>query len=172
MSEIKVGFIGLGLMGSGFTERLVKSGYTVYGYDRIVEKMTAAEQTGVVVCDSPAAVLEKADQIHVCVMTSKDLEELVFGNDGLSSVDGTQKTIVDHSTTPAETTRSFANRLKDANGMNWIDAPVSGGPPAAREGTLAIMAGGDEAVFERAMPVLQTLGNCTRMGDIGAGQVT
>ena len=96
----------------------------------------------------------------------------MFGDDGLSSVDGSDKIIVDHSTTAADTTRSFASRLKDSNGMAWIDAPVSGGPPAAREGTLAIMAGGEAAVFERALPVLKALGECTRMGNTGAGQVT
>ncbi len=172
MDDIEIGFIGLGLMGSGFTARLVEKGFTVYGHDRVSEKMVTAEEQGVIACDSPASVAENADQTHVCVMTLKDLEALVFGEHGLSSVDGAEKTIVDHSTTPADTTRSFASRLKELNGMDWIDAPVSGGPPAAREGTLAIMAGGEESTFQRAMPVLETLGNCTRMGNIGAGQVT
>ena len=172
MSDTNVGFIGLGLMGSGFTSRLIEKGYSVYGHDRVAEKMASAESNGVVTCASPAAVAREADQIHVCVMTQNDLEELVFGDDGLSSVDGSDKIIVDHSTTAADTTRSFASRLKDSNGMAWIDAPVSGGPPAAREGTLAIMAGGEAAVFERALPVLKALGECTRMGNTGAGQVT
>ena len=172
MSDTNVGFIGLGLMGSGFTSRLIEKGYSVYGHDRIAGKMASAESNGVFTCASPAAVAREADQIHVCVMTKNDLEELVFGDDGLSSVDGVDKIIVDHSTTAADTTRSFASRLKDSNGMAWIDAPVSGGPPAAREGTLAIMAGGEAAVFERALPVLKALGDCTRMGNTGAGQVT
>ena len=170
--EIKIGFIGLGLMGSKCTERLVGEGYTVYGYDRIAEKVATAEKLRVIACDSPAGVAQQADQIHVCVMTSADLEELLFGQDGLASVEGAHKAIVDHSTTPVETTRSFADRLKEKNAMDWIDAPVSGGPPAARDGTLAIMAGGRQSIVEGAMPVLKTLGDCTRMGDIGAGQVT
>jgi len=172
MGKTKIGFIGLGLMGSKFTERLINQGYAVYGYDRVTEKVAAAEKLDVVACECVAKVAQNTDQIHVCVMTSTDLEELVFGKDGLSSVEGAHKAIVDHSTTPADMTRNFAVRLKDKNGMDWIDAPVSGGPPAARDGTLAIMAGGTQSSIERVMPVLKNLGDCTHMGDIGAGQVT
>jgi len=172
MSKLKIGFIGLGLMGSGFTERLVKQGFSVYGYDRIAEKVSTAEAQGVSAAASPADVAMLAGQVHVCVMTSNDLEEVVFGKNGISSAKVDGKILVDHSTTSAETTRDFARRLKDKAGMEWIDAPVSGGPPAARNGTLAIMAGGTQVVFDEALPVLQDLGTCTRMGDIGAGQVT
>lgn len=172
MNNMKIGFIGLGLMGSGFTEQLVNQGFTVYGCDLIAEKVSAAEKKGVTATANPAAMVELADQIHVCVMTYKDLEAVVFGKNGLSSHDAQGKILVDHSTIPVEITRDFAERLKAQTGMEWIDAPVSGGPEAARNGTLAIMAGGAQAAMDQAMPVLQTLGECTHMGDIGAGQVT
>ncbi len=82
------------------------------------------------------------------------------------------KLLVDHSTTEVGTTRAFAQRLRTETGMGWVDAPVSGGPPAAAAGTLAIMAGGSEADLARVQPVLADLGHVTHMGPLGAGQVT
>lgn len=172
---MKVGFVGLGLMGSGFTERLVNQGHEVCGYDLIEEKVSAAKIKGISAGSSPADVAARTEQLHVCVMTPKDLEEVVFGDQGVIKADSTDsgsKVFVDHSTTPVEITRDFAERLKKETGMAWVDAPVSGGPGAALSGTLAIMAGGTQQAIERAMPVLQALGNCTHMGDTGAGQVT
>lgn len=164
-------------MGSGFTERLVETGFSVFGYDRVSEKVRTAAANGVVAATSPADVAQHAEQVHVCVMTPKDLEEVIFGSNGISNNGpgndkGKAEILVDHSTTPVEITKDFAHRLKQETDIEWIDAPVSGGPAAARDGTLAIMAGAREETFGQAIPVLQKLGECTRMGDIGAGQVT
>lgn len=172
MSKANVGFIGLGLMGREFTARLLETGFSVFGCDRVAEKMREAGLNGAVACDSPAAVARSAEQIHICVMTPKDLEDVIFGDNGVSAATGKTKILVDHSTTPVEITKDFALRLEEKTGVQWIDAPVSGGPAAARDGTLAIMAGAKQDVFDQAMPVLQNLGECTRMGEIGAGQVT
>lgn len=172
MSDIKTGFIGLGLMGNGFTDRLVTQGYDVIGYDLDADKLAAAESHGVIAANSAADVAARSQQIHLCVMTAEQIESIVFAENGLASVDVADKILVDHSTTPAQTTRRLAQRLLDSAGMHWIDAPVSGGPAAARDGTLAIMAGASKAIFDRAMPVLQQLGECTHMGEVGAGQVT
>jgi 3-hydroxyisobutyrate dehydrogenase-like beta-hydroxyacid dehydrogenase len=172
MATKSIGFIGLGLMGSAFSQRMVDCGYQVHGFDRIAEKVSAAATHGVNAADSVAAVASQCEQIHVCVMTSDDLEAVIFGNDGVVNADVNGKILIDHSTTPEATTRDFAARLKTQHGMDWIDAPVSGGPPAARAGTLAIMAGGEQSAVERAMPVLSRLGQCTHMGDVGTGQVT
>ena len=174
---MRVGFVGLGLMGSGFTERLVNQGHDVCGYDLIEAKVSAAKDKGVSPGNSPADVASRTEQIHVCVMTPADLEAVLFGDEGVATADSTatsqaNKVLVDHSTTPVEITRDFAERLNKETGMAWIDAPVSGGPEAARNGTLAIMAGGSQQAIDQAMPVLQVLGNCTHMGDTGAGQVT
>lgn len=167
-----VGFIGLGLMGSAFTERLVKQGYRTLGHDRMADKVQIAERNGVENGESAENITAQSAQVHICVMTSDDLESAVFGPNGISSSDGSGKILVDHSTTRVETTREFARLLKERNGMDWIDAPVSGGPPAARNGTLAIMAGGNQEAMAKAMPILNDLGQCTHMGDIGAGQAT
>lgn len=172
MKSPTVGFIGLGLMGQGCTHRLTNAGYTVNGYDLDAGKVERAAQHGVSAMTSTAEATNGSDQLHVCVMTSDDLEAVVFGKDGVVARGTDDKILVDHSTTPVDITKAFAARLKKETGMAWIDAPVSGGPPAAHEGTLAIMAGADAQSITRARPVLDTLGKCTHMGPVGAGQVT
>jgi 3-hydroxyisobutyrate dehydrogenase-like beta-hydroxyacid dehydrogenase len=167
-----IGFIGLGLMGQAFTKRLVACGYRVTGYDVLAEKMAAAEANGVRPAGSAAEVARASDQVHVCVMTKDDLAAAVFGPDGVVAGAAAGKVLVDHSTTEVGATKAFASRLRAEAGMGWVDAPVSGGPPAAGAGTLAIMAGGAAADFARAQPVLADLGSCTHMGAIGAGQTT
>ena len=169
---MNIGFIGLGLMGSGFTQRLLEQGHTVYGFDCVPEKLSTAAANGVIAASSVADVASQCEQVHVCVMTLTDLDEVVFGEQGLIKAEVAGKILVDHSTTPFDATRARASQLQAQASMHWIDAPVSGGPPAARDGTLAIMAGGEQRVIDRAMPVLQQLGQCTHMGDVGAGQVT
>jgi len=167
-----IGFIGLGLMGQAFTRRLVACGYRVTGYDVVADKMSAAERQGVRPAGSAAEVVRASDQVHVCVMTRDDLASAVFGADGIAAGGAPGKLLVDHSTTEVGVTKAFAERLRAEAGMGWVDAPVSGGPPAAAAGTLAIMAGGSEQDFARAQRVLEELGQCTRMGAVGAGQTT
>jgi len=167
-----IGFIGLGLMGQAFTRRLVACGYQVTGYDVVADKMSAAERLGVRPAGSAAEVVRASAQVHVCVMTRDDLATAVFGADGIAAGGAPGKLLVDHSTTEVGVTKAFAERLRAEAGMGWVDAPVSGGPPAAAAGTLAIMAGGSEDDFARARPVLADLGQCTRMGAVGSGQTT
>ncbi len=171
-NDRNIGFVGLGLMGQGFTRRLCARGYRVHGFDRIVEKVEAAKTHGVLPCKAAAEATAAADIVHLCVMTRSDLEAAVFGKEGVAAGASSQKILIDHSTTPADVTKAFAGRLYEETGMAWIDAPVSGGPPAAEAGTLAIMVGGDDDVVARAMPVLSDLGEATHMGSGGAGQVT
>ncbi|HEX5078306.1 MAG TPA: NAD(P)-dependent oxidoreductase, partial [Geminicoccaceae bacterium] len=166
-----IGFIGLGLMGHAFTRRLCACGYAVTGYDLVPEKLEAAARHGVRPAASAAEVAQASDLVQVCVMTASDLEQAVFGDQGVAAAASPQKILIDHSTTEVETTRRFAARLGET-GMGWIDAPVSGGPPAAAAGTLAIMAGGEAAHLARAASLLADLGRCTHMGPVGSGQVT
>ena len=148
-----IGFIGLGLMGHAFTKRLCACGYRVTGYDIAADKLEAAARHGVQRAASAAAVTRASDIVQICVMTAADLEAAVFGEDGVAAAARPGKILVDHSTTEVETTKRFAARLAET-GMGWIDAPVSGGPPAAEAGTLAIMAGGDDAHLARARDLL------------------
>ena len=167
-----LGFIGLGLMGRALTKRLVARGYRVTGYDIVADKLAGAQTHGVQAAASAAEVARASDIVHVCVMTRDDLAAAVFGANGIAEGAAPGKFLVDHSTTEAAATTEFGARLDAETGMRWVDAPVSGGPPAAQAGTLAIMAGGGEADIAAVRPVLETLGTCTHMGPLGAGQVT
>jgi len=101
------------------------------------------------------------------------VEAVVFGDGGVAEVTGADKVLVDFSSMRPDLTAEFAERLKAANGMGWVDAPVSGGVPGAEQGTLAIMAGGDLADFEKVAPVVAHISaRFTHMGPSGAGQVT
>lgn len=168
----KVGFIGLGLMGSSSTKRLASVGNKVVGFDIDTAKVEAARQWGVEGASSPAEVAERCDIIFICVTTTKAVAEVVTGEAGLlssGSLDG--KVIIDFSTTEMAVTKELAGAVSKAGG-SFLDSPVSGGPPAAETGTLAIMLGGDAAVLAKCRPVLEALGQLTHMGATGAGQAT
>lgn len=170
-----IGFIGLGLMGQGFTRRLVESGFKVTGYDIVPEKVKAALEWGVKPAPSPGAVATASDIILVCVTSTDAVEEAVFGKGGIakSGSKATAKILVDHSTTEIDATKQFAADLAERTGIKWVDAPVSGGPTAAAAGTLAIMAGGDADAIRQVQPVMARLASkFTHMGEVGAGQVT
>ena len=168
----ELGFVGLGLMGQAFTRRLAGCGHRVTGYDLVPEKVERAGQHGVQAAASAAEAARVSEVIHVCVMTRDDLAAAVFGPDGIAESATPGKILIDHSTTEVATTREFAARLEAESGMRWVDAPVSGGPPAAEAGTLAVMVGGAEADVAAVRPVLENLGTCAHMGPVGAGQVT
>ncbi|MBT3639125.1 MAG: NAD(P)-dependent oxidoreductase, partial [Acidiferrobacteraceae bacterium] len=171
-SKPKLGYLGLGLMGSQMTKRLIKNGYQVTGFDPDPDKMSAAVANGVIAAASPAEVARASDIVQACVITTPALTEAIFGPNGIVEGGDADKIFVDHSTTIADKTRQLATRLKGETGMGWVDAPISGGPPAAGTGELAIMVGGNDDDVIRVQPVLDTLGHNTHMGALGTGQVT
>lgn len=170
----KIGFIGLGNMGVGFTRRLRECGIEVVAYDLDPGRVEAAAAWGVVPAASPLAVARAADLVMVCVISTQAVEDVVLGENGIASIGRAEgKTVVDFSTTDLETTKRLAAELASRCGIAFVDAPVSGGPGAAEEGRLAVMAGGDEAVVEALRPVMDKLASrYTRMGGVGAGQAT
>ncbi len=169
----RIGQIGLGYMGSALATRLQDLGKTAIGYDIDGAKMAALAETGVACRDSAAAVTREVDVVVVCVTSTDCVEQAVFGPGGVAEAGAAGKVLVDISTTVAEATRDMAARLKDQTGMDWIDAPVSGGPAAAESGALTVMAGGDAAVFDSLRPLFDGLAaKATLMGPVGAGQVT
>lgn len=171
--DSRIGFIGLGLMGQAFTKRLTACGYEVTGYDVVAEKIDRAAAHGVKQAESAAAVTAASDVVLVCVMPTDAVVSAVLGPGGVAEAASLDKLLVDLSTTPADVTRETAARLAQETGMRWVDAPVSGGPPAAEAGTLAVMAGGELADIARIEPLMADLaGVFTRMGPVGAGQVT
>ena len=167
-----VGFIGLGLMGTGFTRRLVETGHRVVGFDIDADRRQAAESWGVEIAQSPAEIAGQVDQIAICVTTSYAVKEVVLGPSGIIAAgDLAGKIVTDFSTTEMEVTHLVAAGLGE-RGAAFVDAPVSGGPGAAEAGTLAIMAGGEAAAVEAARPMLESVGQVTHMGGTGAGQAT
>ena len=168
-----IGFIGLGLMGDGFARRLLATGHTVIGHDIAAAKVAAAAALGVVAADNAAAVAARSDIVLTCLPTTQDLDAVALGAAGVASagrLDG--KILVDHSTAEIQATKRIAHELMIRCGMDFVDAPVSGGPAAAAAGTLAIMAGGADAAIARVRPTMEDLGRFTHMGGVGAGQAT
>jgi 3-hydroxyisobutyrate dehydrogenase len=167
-----IGFVGLGLMGQGFTKRLTETGHRVIGFDLDAGKIAQAKAHGVEPAASPAEIARQADIILICVINTAAVEEVISGPNGIVAAGAVAgKVVVDHSTTEIEATKRQAQAAARA-GMALVDAPVSGGPDAARTGTLAIMAGGDAAAIAKVTPVMEKLGRFTHMGAVGAGQAT
>jgi 3-hydroxyisobutyrate dehydrogenase len=169
----KLGYLGLGMMGFPMARRLVSAGYDVRVWNRSAGKAATLVEAGAKLAGSPREVAATADVILMCLTDAPAVEEVVFGRDGLDTVNGLGKLIVDFSSIHPDAARSIATRLKSANGMGWIDAPVSGGSMGAEQGTLAVMAGGNAEDIERVRPyVLAMARRLTHMGPIGAGQTT
>lgn len=168
---MKVGFIGLGIMGTPMALHLVNKGHqlTVHTRSQVPEAITAA---GGVRVDSAAAVARAADVIFTMVPDTPDVEAVLFGKHGVAEGISQGKVVVDMSSISPMATKAFAKRI-NALGADYIDAPVSGGEVGAKAGTLTIMCGGDAAVFERVKPLLECMGkNITLVGGNGDGQTT
>jgi 3-hydroxyisobutyrate dehydrogenase len=169
----KLGYLGLGLMGIPMTRRLLNAGHDVTVWNRSAGKAAGLVEAGAVLAATPREVVAKASVVFMCLTDAPAVEQVVFGRDGLASADGAAKLVVDFSSIHPDAARAIAARLKEANDMGWIDAPVSGGTKGAEEGTLAVMAGGDAADIERVRPyVLAMARRLTHMGPTGAGQTT
>ncbi len=168
----RIGFVGLGTMGLHMARNLMKANFDLYVFNRTKEKSKSLEQEGSVVCNSPAEVGEKSELVVTCVSDAPDVEKVIMEQNGVASAMSPGDTIVDCSTSSAGLARSMYDTLKK-RGIGILDAPISGGPEGAKQGTLAIMIGGDEDVFERSLPVLQAMGKTiTLVGPAGAGQLT
>ena len=168
-----LGYLGLGMMGFPMARQLIEAGHDLTIWNRSTAKADALVKAGAKFAHCPRDVAAAASIIFVCVTDAAAVEDVVFGREGVASVDGQGKLVVDFSSIHPDAARSVAARLKQANGMAWIDAPVSGGSKGAEEGTLAVMAGGDATDIERARPyVLAMARRLTHMGPVGAGQTT
>jgi 3-hydroxyisobutyrate dehydrogenase len=169
----KLGYLGLGMMGFPMSRRLIDAGHDVTVWNRSPGKAAALVEAGAALASLPRDVAASAGVIFMCLTDAAAVEEVTFGANGLASAAGQGKLVVDFSSIPPDSARSIAARLKQANGMGWIDAPVSGGTPGAEQGTLAVMAGGDAADIERVRPYLMSMARrLTHMGPVGAGQTT
>jgi 3-hydroxyisobutyrate dehydrogenase len=173
MSTKRLGFIGIGLMGEAMTRRLLDRGHTVTVWNLEPERLDLVTPYGAHPAASPAAVTEASDIVLMCVLHTAAVESCVFGPEGVASRASPVKLLVDFSTADPAATREMAAKLRSDTGMGWVDAPVSGGPPAARDGTMTVMAGGAPEDIEAIRPLMADMaGNFTHMGPSGAGQTT
>jgi 3-hydroxyisobutyrate dehydrogenase len=164
----RIGFIGLGHMGGNMAARFLAAGYAVYGETR---NRTGAEHLidrGLVWCDTPRAVAERAEVVFTSVPDDRVLEEVSSGADGILAGLVAGKTWVEVSTVSPHVSQELAERVR-AQGAWMLDAPVSGSVPQVQSGTLTIMVGGDEDAYRRVEPILRELGTPNYVGDNGQG---
>ncbi len=167
---MKVGFIGLGAMGCGMAANLAKAHYLTIIYNRTtIQALQQAERLNVQDASTPQELAAIADVIFICVSADADVLEMV---QAISETLCPGTVVIDCSTV-SSTTAQQAEKILTSKQAHFLDAPVSGGVEGARNGTLAVMVGGDESVLNRVRPVLQTIGNrIVHMGPVGSGQAT
>jgi 2-hydroxy-3-oxopropionate reductase len=169
----RVGCIGAGVLGSAIMRRLSDCGFAPLVWNRDRTKLTVLLASGAIEARSPADLTRQCDFVTTCVSDGPALEAVVFGDEGVAAGGGAGKVLIDMSTCAVAHTREMAARLSSRCGMAWLDAPISGGAPAALQGTMAVMVGGQAEVFERARPLWDALAaRATLMGPTGAGQAT
>jgi 3-hydroxyisobutyrate dehydrogenase-like beta-hydroxyacid dehydrogenase len=167
---LRLGYVGVGLMGLPMLKRLLSRGHTVSAYDILPEKTEAARAAGAESAASPADAAAGAELVLLNLPTTDAVEQAVFGERGVASAVKPPQIVVDFSTVKVEKARTFAEKLRSTTGCGWVDAPVSGGPPASGSGTLTVMAGGETADIERVKPLMADIaGRFTHMGPPGSG---
>lgn len=169
----KIGFIGLGIMGKPMAKNLIKAGHELVVYNRSAGAVEELVETGkAVAASSPAEVAAQAELIITMLPNSPDVRAVVLGAGGVIEGAKAGALVVDMSSIDPTVAQEIGRELA-AKGVQFLDAPVSGGEPKAIEGTLSIMVGGSQADFDRAEPVLRCMGaSAVRCGEVGAGNVT
>lgn len=166
-----VGFAGLGIMGRAMALNLISAGFDTIVWNRTAAKTVDLAARGAAVATSASELASRCDVVMMCVSDTSDVEEVVFGEQGVAAGLRPDCLIIDHSTISPEATKRFAATVTEA-GAHWLDAPVSGGAEGAARGTLSIMVGGDAGQLERAMPYLTAVGSTiTHIGPTGSGQL-
>ncbi|MCX6024769.1 MAG: NAD(P)-binding domain-containing protein [Chloroflexi bacterium] len=168
---MKVGYIGLGVMGKSIARNILKAGFEVVVYNRSLAPVDELAAAGARTAANPAEVARQVDVVMTCLPDSPDVESVALGEQGIAAGAHPGLIYADNSTIKPATARLIAERLTPL-GVSCLDAPVSGGDVGARDATLVIMVGGSAAALERARPVLQAMGKTiTHVGDSGAGQI-
>ena len=168
---LKVGYIGLGLMGKSIARNILKAGFPVVVHNRSQASVEELVSEGATRANSPKEVAEQVDVIFTNLPDSPDVEKVVLGENGIIAGAHEGLIFIDNSTIKPASARLIAEKLAEKN-VFALDAPVSGGDIGARNGTLTIMVGGDASALEKAMPVFQAMGKTiTHVGEAGAGQV-
>ena len=172
MDRACLGYVGVGLMGLPMVRRLVSLGYRVDAYDIGAPQVAAARDAGARAASSAADAARDASFVLLNLPTTKAVEQAVFGDRGVASAIKPPQLVVDFSTIEVDSGKAFAARLSDTTGCGWVDAPVSGGPPASGTGTLTVMAGGTADDIARVAPLMRDISTrFTPMGPVGSGLV-
>ncbi|HTV77341.1 MAG TPA: NAD(P)-dependent oxidoreductase [Steroidobacteraceae bacterium] len=167
----RVAVIGVGVMGSAIAARLLDTGAEVHLYDRAPDKCSDLQRRGAQRSASAREATAAAEFVICSLNTAAIVEQAVFGAEGIHEAADAAKLLVDMSSIDPVSTRQLAERLQRQTGMGWVDAPLSGGAPAAARGALTLMLGGNDADVARATPLLSRLsGHRTHLGAVGAGQ--
>tara|TARA_B100000674_G_scaffold486807_1_gene496006 strand:- start:12 stop:899 length:888 start_codon:yes stop_codon:yes gene_type:complete len=169
---MKIGFVGLGNMGTGMANNILKkinNKSDLFVYTRTlekIEKMTAMGATG---CNSIEDITKKVDVLLTCLPNVETSKELFMGNGGIFEFANSNQVLVDHSTVDVKTSKECFDSAKQ-KGLNFLDAPISGGPGGAADGTLTIMVGGEKSPFDKAKEAFNMMGaKISLMGPSGAG---
>ncbi len=169
---MKIGFIGLGIMGKPMAKNLIKAGYELVVFDRVPAPVKELVQAGAGSASSAREAAERSDVVITMLPNSPHVKAAVLGPAGVLEGIARGKTVVDMSSIAPLASREIAAALAE-KGVEMLDAPVSGGEPKAVEGTLSIMVGGKREVFDRCVPFLSKMGSSVVLcGDIGAGNTT
>ena len=171
MSTLKLGYIGLGLMGKPIAQNLLKAGFPVVVHNRSRQKVEKLVRLGATAADNPAQVAERADIVFTNLPDTPDVLGVVLGENGVLAGAHPGMIFVDNSTIKPAASRQIYQRLAEI-GVSSLDAPVSGGDIGAQQGTLSIMVGGDADALEKVMPAFMAIGKTvTHIGGPGTGQV-
>ena len=169
---MKIGFVGLGIMGKPMVRNLLKAGFAVTCYNRTASKVVEVVELGAQSAVSPSAVAAASDVTITMVSDTPDVKEVILGTNGIIHGAKRGSIVVDMSTISPAATKEIYAALAE-RGVTMLDAPVSGGDKGAIAGTLTIMVGGPADALERVMPALLAVGKkVTHMGPIGSGQMT
>ncbi len=169
---MRIGFLGLGVMGYPMAGHLQANGHQVWVYNRTASKATKwQQQFGGNVAATPAEVAREVEILCLCVGNDEDVRQVLLGTDGAIHSLAAGSLIIDHTTASAQVARELDAVARD-NGLHFIDAPVSGGQAGAENGKLTIMVGAAEQDFERAVPVFDCYGRYAKcLGPVGSGQL-
>ncbi|MEJ8839635.1 2-hydroxy-3-oxopropionate reductase [Ramlibacter sp. AN1133] len=167
--SLKLGFIGLGIMGTPMAGHLLKAGYPLFVHS-VPSVPAEVVKAGAKACTSGREVAQQADIVFIMVPDTPHVADVLFGEHGVASGLAPGKTVVDMSSISPIETKAFARKINEL-GCEYLDAPVSGGEVGARNATLSIMVGGPEAAFEKVRPLFERMGkNITLVGGNGDGQ--
>ena len=169
-SGLKIGFIGLGIMGTPMAGHLLKAGHILF-VNTVGKVPQELADGGATICTNARGVAERADIIFIMVPDTPDVEAVLFSEYGVASGLAKGKTVVDCSSIDPIATRKYAKQIQEL-GCEWLDAPVSGGEVGAKAASLTIMVGGEQQTFDRVKPLFDLMGkNVTLVGGPGDGQV-